>query len=152
MSLAVPLLLASPTSQRAGQPRRPRLLLPSRTQQTAKPKALKTETELTLVNVTVTDPMDRLVTGLEQENFRVYEDGVEQEIVNFSSEDVPVSIGVIFDMSGSMRRQDRQVAPRRRAVFPHRESAGRIFPGRISTTARSWSALSPPAWTNCRTA
>jgi len=46
--------------------------------------------------------MGRLVTGLEQENFRVFEDGVEQEILRFSSQDVPVSIGVIFDMSGSM--------------------------------------------------
>jgi Ca-activated chloride channel family protein len=46
--------------------------------------------------------MDRIVTGLEQENFRVYEDGVEQEVIHFSSEDIPVSIGVIFDMSGSM--------------------------------------------------
>jgi len=50
----------------------------------------------------VTDPFDRLVTGLEKENFRVFEDGVEQEVVNLSSEDVPISIGVIFDMSGSM--------------------------------------------------
>jgi len=57
---------------------------------------------MTLVNVTVTDPYSRLVTGLEQENFRVFEDGAEQEIVRFSSEDVPVSIGVVFDMSGSM--------------------------------------------------
>ncbi len=65
-------------------------------------KILKTETDLTLVNVTVTDPMDRLVTGLEQENFRVFEDGREQEIVRFMGEDIPVSIGVIFDMSGSM--------------------------------------------------
>jgi Ca-activated chloride channel homolog len=46
-----------------------------------------------LVNVTVTDPLDRLVTGLEKENFRVYEDGIEQEVVTLSSEDVPVSIG-----------------------------------------------------------
>ena len=57
---------------------------------------------MTLVGASVTDPLGRLVTGLEQENFRVFEDGVEQEIVRFSSEDVPVSIGVIFDMSGSM--------------------------------------------------
>ena len=73
---------------------------PARTEKAG--KKLKTETEMTLVNVTVTDPYGRLVTGLEQENFRVFEDGVEQEIVQFSSEDVPVSIGVIFDMSGSM--------------------------------------------------
>jgi len=67
-----------------------------------KGQAIRTETDLTLVGATVTDPMGRLVTGLEQENFRVFEDGVEQEILRFSSEDVPVSIGVIFDMSGSM--------------------------------------------------
>ena len=65
-------------------------------------KKLKTETEMTLVNVTVTDPYGRLVTGLEQDAFRVFEDNTEQEIVRFSSEDVPISIGVIFDMSGSM--------------------------------------------------
>ena len=67
-----------------------------------KGQPLRTETDLTLVGASVTDPMGRLVTGLEQENFRVFEDGVEQEIVRFSSQDVPVSIGVIFDMSGSM--------------------------------------------------
>ncbi len=71
-------------------------------QKIQKGKALKTETDMTLVNVTVTDPYGRLVTGLEQNNFRVFEDGVEQEVVRFSSEDVPISIGVIFDMSGSM--------------------------------------------------
>ncbi len=58
--------------------------------------------EMALVNVTVTDPYNRLVTGLELDNFRVYEDNVEQEVVTFSSEDVPISIGVIFDFSGSM--------------------------------------------------
>ena len=65
-------------------------------------KALKMDVDLALVNVTVTDPYNRLVTGLEKENFRVYEDNVEQEVVTFSSEDVPISIGVIFDFSGSM--------------------------------------------------
>src|ERR1700751_4049669 len=65
-------------------------------------KKLKTETEMTLVNVTVTDPYGRLVTGLEQDSFRVFEGNNEEEIVRFSSEDVPISIGVIFDMSGSM--------------------------------------------------
>jgi Ca-activated chloride channel homolog len=63
---------------------------------------LKMDVDMALVNVTVTDPYNRLVTGLEQENFRVFEDNVEQEVVSFSSEDVPISIGVIFDFSGSM--------------------------------------------------
>ncbi len=76
--------------------------LPPSTQKIPHGKVLKAETELTLVNVTVTDPYGRLVTGLERNNFRVFEDGEEQEILTFSSEDVPISIGVIFDMSGSM--------------------------------------------------
>jgi Ca-activated chloride channel homolog len=65
-------------------------------------QGLKLDVDLALVNVTVTDPYNRLVTGLDPDNFRVYEDNVEQEVVTFSSEDVPISIGVIFDMSGSM--------------------------------------------------
>jgi Ca-activated chloride channel homolog len=65
-------------------------------------QGIKVDVDLTLVNVTVTDPLDRLVTGLEKENFRVFEDGVEQEVLTLSGEDVPVSIGLIFDMSGSM--------------------------------------------------
>lgn len=65
-------------------------------------EGIKVDVSLALVNVTVTDPLNRLVTGLERENFRVFEDGVEQEIVTLSSEDVPISIGLIFDMSGSM--------------------------------------------------
>jgi Ca-activated chloride channel family protein len=60
------------------------------------------DVDLALVNVTVTDPYNRLVTGLEPDNFRVFEDSVEQEVVTFSAEDVPISIGVIFDFSGSM--------------------------------------------------
>jgi len=63
---------------------------------------VKMDVDMALVNVTVTDPYNRLVTGLEQENFRVYEDNVEQEVVTFSAEDVPISIGVVFDFSGSM--------------------------------------------------
>jgi Ca-activated chloride channel homolog len=57
---------------------------------------------LVLVPLTVTDPMDRLVTGLEKENFFVYEDNHQEALKSFSTEDAPVSIGVIFDMSGSM--------------------------------------------------
>jgi Ca-activated chloride channel family protein len=65
-------------------------------------EGIKVDVSLALVNVSVTDPLNRLVTGLDKDNFRVFEDGVEQEVVSMSSEDVPISIGVIFDMSGSM--------------------------------------------------
>ncbi len=67
-----------------------------------KSAGIKLNVEMALVNVTVTDPYSRLVTGLDKENFKVFEDGIEQEISAFSSEDVPISIGLVFDMSGSM--------------------------------------------------
>ncbi len=56
-----------------------------------------------LIPVTVTDGTDRPYTGLRRENFRVFEDGVEQNICSFSFEDGPVSAGLLFDASGSMR-------------------------------------------------
>jgi Ca-activated chloride channel family protein len=65
-------------------------------------QAVHIDVNLALVNVTVTDPFNRIVTGLEADNFRIFEDNIEQEVVNFSSEDVPISIGVILDLSGSM--------------------------------------------------
>jgi VWFA-related protein len=55
-----------------------------------------------MVPVTVTDPLNRFVTGLEQESFEVYEDKVKQTIVSFGSEDAPLSIGIVFDTSASM--------------------------------------------------
>ncbi len=58
--------------------------------------------DLVLVPVTVTDPMNRLVTGLEQEDFFIYENSGLQKIRTFATEDAPVSIGIIFDLSGSM--------------------------------------------------
>jgi hypothetical protein len=65
-------------------------------------QSVRMDVELALVNITVTDPYDRVVTGLEADSFRVFEDNVEQEVVTFSSEDVPISIGVILDLSGSV--------------------------------------------------
>jgi Ca-activated chloride channel family protein len=57
---------------------------------------------MVVVNVTVTDPYDRIVTGLDQQNFQVFDDKVEQKIAAFSTEDAPISVGLIFDSSGSM--------------------------------------------------
>jgi len=65
-------------------------------------RPLKVDVDLVLVPVTITDPMNRLVTGLEKENFQLYEGNSSQEIRSFSAEDAPVSLGVIFDSSGSM--------------------------------------------------
>ncbi len=64
---------------------------------------IRVEANLVLVPVTVTDPVGRLVTGLEKENFQVYDNNYSQTIKSFSTDDTPISIGVIFDLSGSMQ-------------------------------------------------
>jgi VWFA-related protein len=68
-----------------------------------RPRAnIRVDSTLVLIPVTVTDPLNRFVTGLEKENFRLFEDKLEQEVLQFSAEDVPLSIGIVFDASGSM--------------------------------------------------
>ncbi len=74
---------------------------------------LRVNRTLVLINVTVTDPLNRFVTGLEKEHFRLFEDKVEQHISDFSAEDAPISIGLVFDTSGSMgpkMQKSRQAA------------------------------------------
>lgn len=73
----------------------------------AKPPAmpsanLRVDTNLVLVPTTVNDEFNRPVTGLEKENFRVFDNKVEQPITSFSSDDEPIALGFIFDTSGSM--------------------------------------------------
>ncbi|HYL93431.1 MAG TPA: VWA domain-containing protein [Alphaproteobacteria bacterium] len=67
-----------------------------------RPKTVLVDVDLVLVNVTVTDDWNRIVTGLDKENFSILEGNELQLVRHFSSEDAPVSVGVIFDMSGSM--------------------------------------------------
>jgi len=64
--------------------------------------SFKVNVDLVLVPVTVTDQMNRLVTGLDKSNFQVYENRQLQTVQYFSNVDAPVSIGIIFDSSGSM--------------------------------------------------
>jgi Ca-activated chloride channel homolog len=100
LPLALYALLPFPSAAQTNGPE-PRIRpAPELAQSPSKP--IQLDVSLVLINMTVTDPYDRLVTGLEKENFRVFEDGREQEVATFSSEDIPISIGVIFDMSGSM--------------------------------------------------
>ena len=63
---------------------------------------IRVDVNLVLVPTTVTDPMNRLVTGLEKENFEIFDNNVGQTIKSFSTEDAPVTIGIVFDLSGSM--------------------------------------------------
>ncbi len=63
---------------------------------------IQVDVNMVMVNVTVTDPYDRIVTGLDEDNFQVYDERVPQKIASFSTEDAPISVGLIFDSSGSM--------------------------------------------------
>lgn len=58
--------------------------------------------DLVLIPVTVTDRVNRFVLGLQKDDFHLFEDGVEQNLADFSGEDAPLSVGLLFDESGSM--------------------------------------------------
>jgi Ca-activated chloride channel family protein len=63
---------------------------------------LRVETTLVLIPVAVTDSLNRFVLGLQKEDFHLIEDSVEQNVAHFSGEDAPLSVGLVFDESGSM--------------------------------------------------
>jgi Ca-activated chloride channel homolog len=64
---------------------------------------IRENTDLVSLPVTVVDPYNRLVTGLERKHFEIFEDKVKQDIDGFKDADMPVSVGIIFDVSGSMK-------------------------------------------------
>lgn len=63
---------------------------------------IKVDVEMALINVTVTDPTGRMVTGLGKEHFLLSEDKKRQVIEQFGAEEAPLSLAVVFDASGSM--------------------------------------------------
>jgi VWFA-related protein len=62
----------------------------------------RADTNLVVIPVAVTDTVNRFVLGLQKADFHLFEDGVEQNIAHFSGEDAPLSVGLVFDESGSM--------------------------------------------------
>jgi Ca-activated chloride channel family protein len=77
--------------------------LNSQTGKQLTPPLFKVGVETVFVKVSVTDPLNRYVTGLEKDHFKVYEDKVEQAITHFSQQSAPISVGLVFDVSGSMK-------------------------------------------------
>jgi len=64
---------------------------------------IRVDVNLVVLHTTVLDDRGRFADGLKQENFRVLEDKVEQKLSVFKREDIPVSMGLVIDNSGSMR-------------------------------------------------
>jgi VWFA-related protein len=80
---------------------------PRPTKQPSKPNEnsganLRADVTLVLVPVEVSDEQNRPISGLEKENFQVFDDKVEQKITAFAMEDEPIAICLVFDVSGSM--------------------------------------------------
>ncbi len=83
----------------------PVAVTPSRAQQPAKsdkPFTVSVDVDLVIFNVTVLDKKGHLVPGLDLSKFRVYEDGKLQEVTLFHPEDIPATVGLLIDNSGSM--------------------------------------------------
>src|SRR6266545_948792 len=100
LKACAPILVASPrlssAQQRGGD------FAPAPPLKGVEDKPVAINTDLVSLRVSVTDKEGRFVSGLSQGAFAVYEDGVRQEISFFSEQDVPVAVGVVLDVSGSM--------------------------------------------------
>ena len=73
------------------------------------PFTLRVDVGMVVLHATVQDGKGRIVSGLQKENFKVAENGIPQEILLFQREDIPVTVGIILDTSGSMRNKDAEV-------------------------------------------
>src|SRR5580658_4011826 len=68
-----------------------------------KPPTVRVDVDMVLAYATVTDSLGHYVVGLDPTNFQISEDKIVQKIETFSSEDVPLSVGIILDVSSSMK-------------------------------------------------
>jgi len=118
ISLAGLALLTLAALDLLGQgPITPRSKTPPKTENPAPSADLRVETNLVLIPVSVSDPLNRPVTGLERENFNIFDDGAQQKITAFSMEDSPVAVGLVFDTSGSMGSKLHQSRMAAKAFF-----------------------------------
>jgi Ca-activated chloride channel family protein len=67
--------------------------------------SIKLDSSIVVLNAAVTDSASKAVSGLRQKQFRVFEDGVEQEIVSFGTEETPFAAVILLDTSGSMEER-----------------------------------------------
>jgi Ca-activated chloride channel homolog len=137
LALAVSLLIINVypqnTQESGAQERRGRPqpeLESKRTQEPAKRDSgfkIGVSVDLVLIYASVSDAAGRFVSGLKKENFKLFEDGIGQEIQSFSQEDVPVSLGLLLDLSGSMKSKYSQVMKAARAFVQASNPQDQIF-------------------------
>lgn len=121
------LLAAIPFSRTAvGQVKPPAQAKPPQ-QEDSGDAIFSSETRLVPLNVTVTDKNGHLVTDLQQSAFQVFENGVQQQIKIFKREDVPVSMGLVIDNSGSMREKRQAVESSALALVKDSNKQDEVF-------------------------
>ena len=88
---------------------------------------IRVDSSLVLIPAHVTTANGNSVTDLTKENFRLFEDGVEQEITFFAQDDAPLSVGLVFDSSGSMQNKIRRSAEAAQKFFTTAGSEDEFF-------------------------
>jgi Ca-activated chloride channel family protein len=101
----------------------------------------RTDSTLVLVPVTVVDHRGAIVNGLASDAFTLTEDGVRQQVHSFSEEDAPVSMGIVLDLSGSMRAVLGAAKESLRALMKDANPADEAFLNTVSTSPRAYSGF-----------
>ncbi len=94
--VALLVLVAPPSLARAQEPSAPQA-------RPGDPYTINVSVDMVVLHATAQDHKHTLVSGLDKKDFQVYEDGAPQEIKFFSHEDIPVTVGLVVDNSGSMK-------------------------------------------------
>jgi VWFA-related protein len=96
-------VVVSPAQQAASNPQESKAEPPAANQDAYSGVTFRAGTELVVLHTTVVDKDDHVITDLTQDDFKVFEEDAPQQILRFVREDVPVSLGILVDNSGSMR-------------------------------------------------
>jgi Ca-activated chloride channel family protein len=103
--------------------------------------AFRSDSPLVLVPITVVDGHGAIVNGLSSEAFTLTEDGVRQQISSFSEEDAPVSMGIVLDLSGSMKRVLGDAKESLRSLLADANPSDEAFLNAVSTSPRPFSGF-----------
>jgi VWFA-related protein len=95
--------------------------------QDPEPYRISVDVDLVVLHATVLDRQGRFVSGLGERDFEVYEDGVRQSIRLFRHEDIPVTVGLVVDHSGSMRPKLSEVIAAARTFVRSSNPEDRMF-------------------------
>jgi Ca-activated chloride channel family protein len=106
------------------------------------PPVLSVHTDLVTLPVTVVDPEGGFVTGLRQEHFTVYDNSQPQHIEFFSSDDLPVTVGLVIDCSASMQSRRTEIAAAVTAFAAMSHPLDEFFT--VNFNEHVWLGLAPP--------